>query len=121
MEPEVYAELFQGKNEIPDAIIGGKSLFDRILHNYHSCTIILEMYNSKLNYSGILKKFYLESKAMELFLLQFSYLENSRKEVAIKLQDNDIEAIYHVRNLLENSMEHVSILRLALSVGIKQN
>lgn len=120
MEPEVYAELFQGENEILDAVLGGKYLFARLAQDYRFYIIISEMYNSKLNYSGMLKKFYLESKTMELFLLQFSYLENSRKEVAVKLQDNDIEAIYHVRDLLENSMEHVSIPQLALSVGINQ-
>lgn len=120
MAPEVYAELFQEEIEVSDAVLGGKCLFARLAQDYRFYSIISEMYNNKLNYSGRLKKFYLESKAMELFLLQFSYLENSRRGVSNQLQGTDVEAIYHVRDLLENSMEHVSIPQLALSVGINQ-
>ncbi len=120
MDTKVYMDLFQGENEILDAVTEGKSLFAHLAQNYRFHTIISEMYDNKSNYSGKLKKFYLESKAMELFLLQMSYLKSKKEIKTIKLLARDIEAIQQVRYLLENDMKHISISQLALSVGINQ-
>lgn len=120
MDTEVYLDLFQGENEILDAVIQGKSLFAHLAQNYRFRTIISEMYNNKSNYSGKLKKFYLEAKAMELFLLQTSHLKSHKEIKTNKLRSKDIEAIQQVRDLLENDMQHISISQLALSVGINQ-
>ncbi len=120
INPQLFDDLFLGENELLDGVMDNRKLFARLGQDARFYSIISEMHDEKSKYSGKLKTLYLESKVMELLLLQSSYLQQADTRRQTKLQNRDIEALHQVKNLLETSLEHVSIPQLALSVGINQ-
>lgn len=124
LDTGVYTDLFAGENELLDSIMDQKKLFARLTQDSRFYSIIAEMYRDKTGYSGKLKKLYLESKAMELLLIQMSCLknglENGLEKKRVKFLNRDIEAIHQVKSLLETNLEHISIPRLALLAGVSQ-
>ena len=75
-------------------------------------------------YQGLMKKIYLESKALELMTLQFAQLtENNKKNCStLYLQPNDINQIYQAKEiLLKNLDDPPSLPDLARQVGINEN
>ena len=120
LNPNLYADLFVGEHQLLDSVMDNKILFTRLAQDHRFYSIISEMYNDRTNYIGKLKKLYLESKVMELLLLQMSYLDNCKNRKRTKLQSRDIEAIHQVKSILDINLEHVSIPQLALSAGINQ-
>lgn len=69
---------------------------------------------------GILKRLFLESKILELFMLQIEQFENLQATPhADKLKKEDVEKIYHAKKLLEqNIAQPYSLLELAHKVGL---
>ena len=118
--PRLFSELFMGENETLDAVMDNNMLFTTLASNRKFFSIISEMYHEKNSYSGKLKKLYLESKIMELLLLQTSCARDFNSGKRTQLHSCDIEAIYQVKNRLDQNFEHVSIPELAISVGINQ-
>ena len=71
-------------------------------------------------YKGNLKGIYLESKAVELFLIQVSQLDRLNKRES-KLKRYDIDRLYAVKEYLDlNYFADLSILDLAREAGINQ-
>jgi AraC-like DNA-binding protein len=71
------------------------------------------------NKQGVLKRLFLESKVMELFMLQMEQFESVTTEQATSLKANDIEKIHHARFLLEQNISSpYSLVELARAVGI---
>lgn len=118
--PESYAANYS-EDRLTDEIFNGKELFTSLAQDPLMRTIILEMFQRKDNYSGKLKRLYLESKASELLLTQLScFSKQSKYHTNLKLQKSDIEAIYYVKEIISNDFEHMTIPNLALTVGINQ-
>lgn len=120
INPHLYNDLFVGENQLLDEIMEDKKLFARLAQDARFLSIISEMYDEKSKYSGKLKTLYLESKVMELLLLQSSYLQYAKTKKQTKMQARDIEALHQVKDLLDATLEHISIPQLALTVGINQ-
>ena len=73
---------------------------------------------------GATRRLYLEGKALELLAQKINQLETGKKNKPRKtsLQANDIERIYHARDLLIHDLEHPPrISDLARSVGLTHN
>jgi AraC-like DNA-binding protein len=72
-------------------------------------------------YQGTIKQMYLEGKVLELAALQFSQFteaDRSSEHEAV-LKADDIERLYHAREILMHQFEHPpSILSLARQVGL---
>lgn len=120
MNLDLYEKLFMGEYEILDSVMTGKKLFTHLTADNRLYAIIAEMYNDKSNYLGKMKKLYLESKVMELLLLQMRHLQSEKRNRHIKLLNRDIEAIHQVKESLDTNMQHIPISQLALSAGINQ-
>ncbi|MBD2364296.1 helix-turn-helix transcriptional regulator [Anabaena minutissima FACHB-250] len=85
-------------------------------------TALQQMLN--VPYQGIIQKMYLEGKVLELLALQFAQLIESEgdKQPLINLKADDVEKIYHARNILTNNYDHPpSLIDLARKVGINDN
>ncbi|MGG6269517.1 helix-turn-helix transcriptional regulator [Leptolyngbya sp. AN03gr2] len=70
---------------------------------------------------GIIKRLYLESKTLELMMLQFSQFQESDRVTSQKtfLRSDDIDRIYHARDILiENLHNPPSLLELARQVAV---
>lgn len=69
---------------------------------------------------GVLKRLYLESKILELFMLQIEQFESIQlTPTSEKLKKEDVEKIYYAKKLLEqNISEPYSLLELAHKVGL---
>jgi len=81
--------------------------------------IINDMQNAP--YSGYLKGLYLETKAIELFLLQVKQLDQVNSAKQSRLKPGDIECLYEIRNYIELHYDHPgTITDLARRVGINQ-
>ncbi|MET3037274.1 AraC family transcriptional regulator [Chryseobacterium sp. NRRL B-14859] len=118
--PESYAAHYCEDN-IADEVLNGKDLFTSLAKDPLMRTIIMEMYQRKDNYSGKLKRLYLESKASELLLTQINcFNKQSKYHRNPKLCKSDIEAIHYVKELISNNFDHTTIPDLALSAGINQ-
>lgn len=121
--PELYTDLFTGENELLDRVLDSNNtkLFGNIYANPQMKQLIAEMYQNKECYSGKLKKLYLESKVIELLLLQTQDSQLVPFSVGGKLHARDVEAICFVKKILDQNLEeNRSIAQLALSVGINQ-
>lgn len=70
--------------------------------------------------TGMLKRMYLESKIIELLLLQIEQFEASQNTVATpNLRKEDIEKIYYAKELVEKNMSQpYSLLELSHKVGL---
>jgi AraC-like DNA-binding protein len=72
-------------------------------------------------YSGMMKRLYLESKLMELYLLQINSLTADERQFATTLKKTDIEKIYEAREFIDGHYgEDCSILYLASVIGLNQ-
>jgi len=72
-------------------------------------------------YSGMMKRMYLESKLMELYLLQISSLSIDGQRPVTSLKRTDIEKIYEAREFIEKHYgEGCSIVYLAAHIGLNQ-
>lgn len=72
-------------------------------------------------YQGIMKKMYLESKALELVVLKLAQLQDAESEVRKKknLKTEDIERIHYAREILLRNIENPpSLMELAKLAGI---
>ncbi|GJD15207.1 transcriptional regulator [Rivularia sp. IAM M-261] len=72
-------------------------------------------------YQGILQQMYLESKAMELIVLQLAQIKarEQGKQRATNLKKDDIEKIYQAKEvLISNCEEPPTLINLAQQVGI---
>lgn len=69
---------------------------------------------------GVLKRLFLESKILELFMLQIEQFESVQATpVSEKFKKEDVEKIYHAQKLLEqNIAQPYSLLELAHKVGL---
>ncbi|MDR2270214.1 MAG: AraC family transcriptional regulator [Sphingobacterium sp.] len=118
--PESYAANYC-EGYVTDEVLDGKELFTSLAKDPLMWTIITEMYQRKDNYSGKLKRLYLESKASELLLTQIScFSKQSKYDRSLKLRQSDIEAIHYVKELISKDFDHLTIPDLALSAGINQ-
>lgn len=123
LTPQLYNNLFVGENQLLDRVLDDDKtrLFGNIYANPEIRHLIGEMYRNRECYCGKLKKLYLESKVIELLLLQTKDIQLEPTSTGTKLHPLDIEAIYFVRQMLEqNLQENNSIAQLALSAGINQ-
>ncbi|MEO4006025.1 AraC family transcriptional regulator [Flavobacterium sp. CAU 1735] len=79
--------------------------------------IISEIINSK--HSGLLKRLFIESKAIELFMLQVAQLEQQSSEKKQSMKAQDIEKIHYARTLLEQNISNpYTLVELAHEVGL---
>lgn len=72
-------------------------------------------------YQGLTRKMYLQGKVFELMALQFEALkrENKSKNCKQKLKSEDIERIYHAKDILLTRWQNPpSLLELAREVGL---
>lgn len=120
MDTDLYANLFTGENELLDSIMDDRKLSVDLGLNGYFNNAIYEMHRQKENFSGKLKRLYLESKVMDLLLMQVAYYEELNSRSTAKLLSKDKEAIYQVKHLLDHTLQHTPIPELALSVGINQ-
>lgn len=81
--------------------------------------IISEMQHTP--YTGYLKGIFLESKAIELFLMQVSQLDQQHPAKRSTLRQADIESLHAVRDYLTTCYDKpCTIIELARKVGINQ-
>lgn len=123
LTPELYTNLFAGENYLLDQVLAKKDskLFGNIWSNPLIKPLINEMFQNRTCYSGRLKKLYLESKVIELLLLQTQHMQTKQSSKALSLSSTDVEALYFVRELLNKHLEETtSIAELALEAGINQ-
>lgn len=80
--------------------------------------ILSEIYQCQRK--GILKRLFLESKILELFLLQIEQYESTHSTAETeKIKREDVEKIYHAKTLLEeNITTPYSLLELSHKVGL---
>jgi len=72
-------------------------------------------------YSGAMKRLYLESKLMELYLLQVNSLKGDERQFANILRGSDIEKIYEARSFIDHHYgEACSIIYIASIIGLNQ-
>ncbi|MBX2923200.1 MAG: helix-turn-helix transcriptional regulator [Chitinophagaceae bacterium] len=72
-------------------------------------------------YSGMMKRLYLESKLMELYLLQINSLTADERQFATLLKKADIEKIYEAKEFIDRHYgEACSIIYLAAHFGLNQ-
>ncbi|MBV5261435.1 helix-turn-helix transcriptional regulator [Synechococcus moorigangaii CMS01] len=70
-------------------------------------------------YQGLMAQMYLESKTLELFVLQLEQLTAKSRTNDICLPKADIDRIYHAKEILINNFENPpSLLDLARQVGL---
>ncbi|WP_343307465.1 AraC family transcriptional regulator [Chitinophaga niabensis] len=75
----------------------------------------------KCPYSGMMKRLYLESKLMELYLLQINTLTADERQFATNLKRGDIDKIYEAREFIDKHYgEPCSIIYLASHIGLNQ-
>ncbi|MEA5552701.1 AraC family transcriptional regulator [Anabaena cylindrica UHCC 0172] len=73
-------------------------------------------------YQGITRQMYLEAKALELLILQFTnWAETSHQSAAAKLRKDDIERLNAAKDILMRTMNNPpTLLELARQVGINE-
>lgn len=123
LAPQLYNSLFVGENELLDKVFGDEKtrLFGNISANPQITNIIREIFKNKDHFQGKLKKLYLESKVIELLLLQTQNIQLQPLSEQIKLHVSDVEAIYFVREILEQNFQNPNtIAQLSLLAGINQ-
>lgn len=75
-------------------------------------------------YHGLMQRIYLESKALELMVLQFTqFLDDKHcRERSVQLRSDDIERIHQAKAILVNRMKNPpSLLELARQVGVNDH
>ena len=73
------------------------------------------------SYRGHLKDLYLESKTIELFLLQIAQLDRRESTPQVKLRKHDIAGLHEIKRYIElNFDEPMSIAELSRKAGINQ-
>ena len=120
MDTDLYTNLFTGENELLDGIMDSRKLSLNLGINSYFNNAINDMQLQKESFQGKLKKLYLESKVMDLLLMQVAFYEDIQKRSPLQLLSKDTEAIHHVKHLLDSTLQHTPIPELALSVGINQ-
>lgn len=69
--------------------------------------------------SGLLKRLFIESKVIELFMLQLAQFETTLKEKKEVMNFQDIEKIHHAKYLLEQNISNpYTLIALAHEVGL---
>ncbi|WP_010250552.1 helix-turn-helix transcriptional regulator [Myroides injenensis] len=112
-------EIIPASNEFQTKIIKGE--FTQFVKQNHLISldmfmIIQEMINCKR--TGIYKKMFLESKVIELLLLQF---EQFSKSTNLNLNKKDVENAYYIKEYLtKNLNEDISLIGLARLVGTNE-
>jgi len=87
--------------------------------NYKMGKIVTEILNCSLE--GQFRDFFIESKAIELFLIQMEALPASSMIVSTGLSKNDIEKIYEAKNILLRNIDNPpGITMLARLSGINE-
>ncbi|MBW4643218.1 MAG: AraC family transcriptional regulator [Goleter apudmare HA4340-LM2] len=73
-------------------------------------------------YEGIMRQMYLEAKALELLILQFSnWTENPDRISPVKLRKDDIERLYTAKDILICQLNNPpSLLELARQTGLNE-
>ncbi len=73
------------------------------------------------NRSGYMKRLFLESKIIELFLLQIEQAENLNNRNSISFKNEDIDKLYEAKLFIEkNMLEEFSLPELSRTVGINE-
>lgn len=81
-------------------------------------SLIHDLFQKK--YKGNLRRIYLESKIVELLVMQIEALEDSTV-VAARLKQHDMDCLYEAKSYLETHLhENCSIVDLSRHVGINQ-
>lgn len=123
LHPELYNSMFVGENQLLDKVLSDEcaKLFGNIYAHPQIKGLISEMYQNKHRYCGKFKKLYLESKVIELLLLQTENIHLQPVSAHNKLHALDVEAIYYVHELIEKDLcNSYSIAQLSLEAGINQ-
>ena len=73
-------------------------------------------------YQGIIRQMYLEAKALELLILQFTqWTENPHQSAVPKLRKDDIERLYAAKDILINKINNPpSLVELARQIGLNE-
>ena len=72
-------------------------------------------------YGGLMKRLYLESKALELITLQLEQLLDQPNQNSHQSQLSDIDCIHHARHILEKALNQAPTLsQLARQVGLNE-
>ena len=123
LTPQLYNDLFVGENQLLDEVLSSNStkLFGNISANPLVKPLIHEMFNNRMSYSGKMKKLYLESKVIELLLLQMQHVDTRQNSSLLNFNRMDVDAIYSVKDFLDQHFDETqSIAKLALDAGINQ-
>ena len=125
MEPQLLADSVTGSNQLPKTL---QPLIKSVDQPY-------DIYSSKITpalqitlqqilacpYQGFTRRMYLESKVLELIMLQLAQLpeaDNSPRQTPV-LRSADIERIHHAKEILRrNLIKSPSLLELARQVGL---
>lgn len=128
IEPRLLSTLFKGEfDQIPSDLRGIVDGSDK-KHYYHLGNLTPSMavaIHGILNcpYQGIIKRMYLESRAMELITHQLAQLvsKESGAKAHAALRPDDIERIHYARDILiENLQNPPTVYRLSRMVGLNE-
>ena len=73
------------------------------------------------NRSGYMKRLFLESKIIELFMLQVEQAENSNHNNSTSFKNDDIDKLNDAKLFIENNMlEEFSLLDISRNIGINE-
>lgn len=123
---EFLERIFGGDLEVLGDF--GKSLYKDRESTYSSNVMMLPEMKSLLNdlvcnnYSGILKKIYMEAKITEMLLLVITHGGESKYNIANEfLTRSDIDKLYYVRELVSTNLQNpYSIRELSRLAGINE-
>jgi AraC-like DNA-binding protein len=125
ISPAFFARVFTEENEF--LLTFNKSITGETNHNcmYHTAMTpaMLAVISSMAydGYQGSLRGLYLESKIIELFLLQVQALSCQTLSKSSKLTSKDVERLHDVREYIQKNYDkECSIVGLARLVGINQ-
>lgn len=129
-EINISPTFFQ--NYLPQDIKGFDSFLEKINHkktsaltkyNFHITPAMLLLINKIMSCqrTGKFKSMFLESKVIELLLLQLEQINDHQCDVFCSLKKGDIEKIYAVKELLTNNLSSsFSLVGLAKKVGTNE-
>lgn len=124
-EKVVMMELRLDLRHFKQLISENKHLFEQsfFCHQISNPSYIHRLIEQIKNcpYTGILKQLYIEGKALELLTLHLNgiELEENKKKAATKLNEIDIHALYHAKEILNNCWRNPpSILALSKKIGL---
>ncbi|PIG95190.1 AraC family transcriptional regulator [Gloeocapsopsis sp. IPPAS B-1203] len=128
VKPEYFSSLGQGDMTLPKPL--QKLLEGNLTERFHQSLgktppamkqVIQQILHCP--YQGVMQQLYLESKALELFTLQFAHWANrDRSSPQLAFSSNDVERLHHAREiLLEHFDNPPSLLEIAQQVGLNDH